>query len=172
MQRVLVIGCGGSGKSTFAAHLAGRLGLPLVHLDALFWRPGWVETPREQWAETVARVISGPAWILDGNYGGTLEQRLRACDTVIFLDPPRLLCAARVLRRWMRFRGRSRPDMSPGCPERISLAFLWWVLTYPERRRPEVLRRLSGMRPDQRVVVLRSPREVDRFLASAGSSPG
>lgn len=171
MKRVLVIGSGGAGKSTFATALAERTGLPLVHLDALFWRPGWVETPRPEWAETVQRVIAGDRWILDGNYGGTLPQRMAACDTVIFLDLPRLLCATRALRRWFRFRGGSRPDMAPGCPERPSLAFLWWIWTYPTRRRPEILRRLGELRSDQRAVILRSRREVSDYLDSSSPSP-
>src|SRR4051812_22129729 len=72
MRRVLVIGSGGAGKSTFARSLAERLGLPLIHLDALYWRPGWVETPKEEWAREVRRLLSADRWVMDGNYGGTL----------------------------------------------------------------------------------------------------
>jgi adenylate kinase family enzyme len=92
MQRVLVMGSGGAGKSTFARGLAERTGLPLVHLDALYWRAGWVEPEREAWARTVEGLLGEARWILDGNYGGTMERRMEACDTVVFLDPPRTLC--------------------------------------------------------------------------------
>ena len=166
MQRVLVIGSGGAGKSTVAARLGALTGLPVHHLDTLYWQPGWVLTPAPEWARRVAELTAGPAWIMDGNYGGTLEQRLAACDTVLFLDLPRLVCVARVLRRWLRYRGRSRPDMTAGCPERITGEFLRWVWRYPVERRPGVLRRLAAAQAGGvRVVHLRSTREVERFLS-------
>lgn len=166
MRRVLVIGSGGAGKSTFAARLAEHTGLPLIHLDRLYWRPGWTEPPPEQWAETVEQLVQGERWIMDGNYGGTLDQRLAACDTVVFLDLPRTVCLARVLRRRIRFRGRARPDMTPGCPERLSWEFISWIWTYPARRRPKILKRLSDLRAEQRAVILRSERAVEEFFRS------
>src|ERR1051325_11561095 len=118
MRRVLVIGSGGAGKSTFAARLGERTGLPVVHLDAHYWRAGWRETPREEWDARVDELLAADEWIIDGNYGGTLARRLAACDTVIFLDLPRTLCLWRVVKRRALFRGRSRPDMAEGWPER------------------------------------------------------
>ena len=164
MQRVLVIGSGGAGKSAFAARLAARTGLPLVHLDALFWKPGWVETPREEWERTVGEIVARDRWILDGNYGGTLDPRLAACDTAVFLDLPRALCLWRVVKRRVRFHRRSRPDMPPGCEERLGLGFVRWIWSYPGTRRPGVLRKLAALRPDQRAVVLRTGAEVEAFL--------
>lgn len=165
MRRVLVIGSGGAGKSTLAAHLGGRLGLPVVHLDALYWRPGWVPAPAPAWHETVARLVAQDAWVLDGNYGGTLDLRLAACDAVVFLDLPRLVCLAGVLRRRVRFAGRPRPDAAPGCPEQLTWEFVRWVWEYPRTRRPGILRRLAALPPDRRVVRLRSRAAVGRFLA-------
>jgi adenylate kinase family enzyme len=164
MRRILVIGAGGAGKSTLAAQIGARLGLPVVHLDAMYWRAGWVPIPAPEWRETVARLVRQPAWVMDGNYGGTLDARLAACDTVVFLDLPRLVCVARVLRRWMRYAGRPRPDMAPGCPERLSWEFLRWIWEYPRLRRPGILERLARLAPGQRVIVLRSPRDVRRFV--------
>jgi adenylate kinase family enzyme len=166
VHRVLVIGPGGAGKSTLARRLAERTGLPLVHLDALYWRPGWVEPPREEWGATVAALVTGERWILDGNYGGTLATRIAACDTVVFLDAPRSLCLRRVFGRWLSGRGRVRADVAPGCPERLTWSFLWWIWTYPRRRRGEVLARLAALRPGQEAVVLRSRGDVERFLDS------
>jgi adenylate kinase family enzyme len=174
MRRVLVIGSGGAGKSTLAARIAERTGLPLIHLDACYWRPGWVETPPEEWTATVARLAAGDAWVMDGNYGGTLDARLAVCDTVIFLDLPRLVCVAGVVRRWLRWRGRSRPDLTPGCPEQLSWEFLSWIWTYPARRRPGILARLRSLGADRRVVILHSRREAARFvdaLAQESESP-
>ncbi|PTL80863.1 DNA topology modulation protein [Vitiosangium sp. GDMCC 1.1324] len=164
MKKVLVIGSGGAGKSTFAARLTAKTGLPLVHLDSVYWRPGWEETPKDEWRRTVERLVAGEAWLMDGNFGGTLELRLAACDTVVFLDLPRTLCLWRVLMRRLRYLGRARPDMSPGCPERLTWKFLHWIWTYPRLRRPEILARLDALRGEKNVVVLRSQREVEEFL--------
>lgn len=166
MRRVLVIGSGGAGKSTFAMQLAERTGLPLVHLDALYWRSGWLATVKSEWEALVATKLREDAWIMDGNYGGTLSLRLAACDTVVFLDRSRLLCLWRVFRRWLRFAGRSRPEMPEGCPERLTLEFLLWIWQYPVRRRPGILRRLAAV-DGARLIVLRNQADIDRFLAGA-----
>jgi adenylate kinase family enzyme len=170
MKRVLVIGSGGAGKSTFSRRLAEVTGLPLVHLDRLFWKPGWVETDRSKWIEIMAQVLDGERWIIDGNYSGTLEMRLAACDTVIFLDMPRLLCTYRVLKRVVKYKKGSRPDMADGCYEQFDPTFLKFVWTYPERSKPNVLRRLENVRDTKTIITLRSRREVESLLSglSAG----
>lgn len=168
MRRVLVIGSGGAGKSTFAREVGARTGLPVVHLDALFWRAGWTQTSKDEWLRTIDALLEGDAWVLDGNYGGTLERRIAAADTVVFLDLPRAVCLWRAVRRWMRYRGRSRPDMAEGCPEQLHREFVRWVWNYPRVQRPRVLKMLEAAPPGTRVVVLRSRREVSAFLASLG----
>lgn len=168
MRKVLVIGSGGSGKSTFAARLGKRTRLPVIHLDTLFWHAGWQETPREEWAALVEELLKGDEWIMDGNYGGTMERRLAACDTVVFLDLPRTLCLWRVVARSMRYRGRTRPDMPEGCNERLTWEFVRWVWDYPRARRPGVLKKLSELKGGQKVFHLRSTREVLRFLEALG----
>jgi adenylate kinase family enzyme len=164
MRRILIIGSGGAGKSTVATQLGARLGLPVIHLDAHYWHPGWVATPGDEWRDHVTELVARDAWIMDGNYGGTMAQRLAACDTVVFLDLPRLVCLWRIVRRAIRYAGRSRPDMTPGCAERLTWAFAWWVLSYPSTRRPGVLRRLAELPRTTRVWRLRSSREVEAFL--------
>ena len=166
MERILIIGSGGSGKTTFAKELAKRTGLPLIHLDQLFWSPGWVPMPDEEWDALIQRLIAQDQWIMDGNYGRTLPMRFAAADTIIFLDLPRLVCTWRIIARSFRYFGRSRPDVAPGCPERLSWEFLVWVWTYPSRRRPDILRRLDSLRAEKQVIILRSARDVDRFLAT------
>ena len=166
MQRVLVIGSGGAGKSTLAAELARILDLPLVHLDARHWHPGWVPTPAEEWRGIVESMIAEPRWVMDGNYGGTLDLRLARCDTVIFLDLPRHVCLWRVLKRRLRFHGRSRPDLTPGCPEQLSWEFVRWVWTYPASRRAGILAKLNALGAHQRAIVLSSQRDIRRFLES------
>lgn len=165
MKRVLVIGSGGSGKSTFARRLGERLKLEVIHLDQLYWHPGWVETPKDEWRRQVEELCGREAWVMDGNYSGTLDVRLAACDTVVFLDQPRAVCMWRVLKRALMYRNSPRPDMAAGCREKIDLKFLQWVWTYPSRRRPKILARLDEIAGDKRVIHLRSDAEVERFLA-------
>jgi adenylate kinase family enzyme len=166
MRRIAVVGPGGAGKSTLARRLGERLGLPVIHLDAEHWRPGWVETPAEEWAAKVRELAARERWIIDGNYWGTMEIRMAAADTIVFLDFPRRTCLWRVLLRQLRYRGRSRPDMTEGCPERITLQFVRWIWEYPRTRRPRVLALMRSVGAHARHVILRSPREVEGFVAS------
>ncbi|MBF6022895.1 AAA family ATPase [Lysobacter niastensis] len=165
MRRVLLIGPGGAGKSTLAATIASRLGLPLIHLDAMYWKPGWQETPKDEWRDKVAALVAQEAWVMDGNFGGTLDLRLAACDTVLFLDMPPLLCMWRVLRRRWRFHREVRPDMAAGCIERLDADFLLWILAYRWRSAPRVRAKLDAeARAGKQVFVLDSQAAVDRFL--------
>src|ERR1700747_2730402 len=99
MRRVLVLGCPGAGKSTLARRMAAALTLPLVELDRMFWRPGWVEAPREEFRDAVVRLAAMPAWIMDGNYRFTFDLRLPVADTIVFLDLPRRICMWRIIMR-------------------------------------------------------------------------
>ena len=171
MQRVIVIGCGGAGKSVFSRQLAAATGLPLHHLDALYWRPGWITPDNADWQSTIDALIAGPRWILDGNFGGTLEQRLAASDTVIFLDTPVWTCLWRVLVRRLRHRGSARVDMTVGCNERLDPGFIAWIVGYRWQRRPAIVRRLAALPPGQHAVVLRSAAAARDFLAGLGSLP-
>lgn len=166
MKRVLVIGTGGAGKTTLARRLAECTGLPLIHLDSLYWRAGWEPTPPDEWRAKVAQLISGDSWIIDGNYGGTLDMRLEACDTVVFLDIPRVVCLWRVVKRRLRHFGRVRPELPPGCPDRLNWEFLTWIWTYRSRRRGEILQRLATVNNRKDVVILRSAAALEEFIAT------
>lgn len=169
MKRVLVIGSGGAGKSTFARRLGGRLGLEVIHLDVHYWKPGWVAPPEEEWRATVEELLRRDGWVMDGNYSGTLGARLAACDTVVFLDLPRAVCLWRVLKRLARYYHRWRPDMAEGCRESFDLEFIRWVWGYPRSSRPKVVRLLAEHGREKRVVRLRSSREAEEFLARAAA---
>jgi adenylate kinase family enzyme len=163
VQRVVIIGCSGSGKSTLARRLAAATGLPAVHLDRHYWRPGWVEPARQDWRAEVARLAAGDRWIIDGQYGGTLDLRLARADTLIFLDLPMPLCLARVLRRTVAGYGRNRAELPPGCPERFDWPFLKYVWNYRRSHRPKMHGIVAGFGGD--TVVLTSPAAVDDWLA-------
>jgi adenylate kinase family enzyme len=174
MKRVLVIGSAGAGKSTLAQSLAGILDLPVIHLDALFWKPGWNQTPAEEWDSCLAELVKREEWIIDGNYGRTLDIRIQACDTIIFLDIPRLLCLGRVLKRSITWLGRIRPDLNEGCPERLpDREFLRWIWAYPKRSRPAVVEKLSkAAEAGRRVLIARSPRELARIVGQLREERG
>jgi adenylate kinase family enzyme len=169
MSRILIIGSGGAGKSTLARRLGGTLGVDVIHLDSLYWRPGWEEPPKSEWSRTVDDMIQKRSWIMDGNYSGTLEKRLVACNVVIFLDLPRSTCVWRVVKRAFRYRHQTRPDMAAGCPEHLTLQFILWIWNYPSRTRPKILRMLEDIQPRKTVFRLQSQAEIDRLLANAES---
>jgi len=166
MRRVLVIGSGGSGKSTFSTRLGELLNLEVHHLDKLFWHPGWVETPRDEWLKIVTELTDRDSWILDGNYSGTLDVRIQKADTVIFLDLSRWLCLWRIISRVLRYRDGTRPDMAEGCRERLDLEFISWVWNYPRRSRPKVVKLLAEHSEGKKIIWLRSRAEVERFLTN------
>lgn len=163
MQRVLVIGSPGAGKSTLATAIARRTGLPLIHLDRLHWHAGWVEADRAEWEPEVRAVVARDKWVIDGNYGGTLALRLARADTAIWLDFPAWLCLWRIVRRAIRYRGRTRPDMADGCPERLSWEFFAYTARFPWAGRDRIVRALPGFAGT--LVRLRTPAEAARWLA-------
>ena len=165
MQRVLVIGSGGSGKSTVASRLGELLKLEVNHLDKLYWRPGWVEPETDEWIKLVTDLIERDSWIIDGNYSGTLELRLRKCDTIVFLDLPRVLCLWRIAKRFFLYRNGARPDMAEGCRENLNFEFVSWVWNYPRRSRPKVIKLLREHTGEKQIFWLRSRNEVNRFLS-------
>ena len=140
-----------------------KLGLPVIHLDQLFWHPNWIRTPEDEWVEIVRREVARNEWIMDGNFGGTREMRMQACDTVIFLDMPRWLCMYRILKRTLLYRKNTRPDMAEGCDERFDLEFILWVWNYPNGGRKRLTAELACF-PEKNVVVLRSNDEIESFL--------
>lgn len=164
MERVLVIGPCGAGKSTLAVELGRRLGLPVHHLDRLHWAPGWVEGDKHDLIEQVAAITAGPRWLIDGNYGSTMAERLARADTVVYLDFPIRLCFWRALKRVWTWRGRSRPDMTEGCPERFDMEFFLYILRWNQGPRPRTEATLEGFKGE--LVRLKSPDALGNWLAA------
>jgi len=168
VRRVLIVGSPGAGKSTLALALAARTRLPLTHLDAVYWQPGWVRPSDDSWTAKLETLLAAERWILDGNYTGSLARRAERGDTVVVLDFPRVLCLWRAIWRALRSR---RPDRSPleasglhrDPLDREFLAFIWHFPAVARRQ----LALLSG-RPGLEVVVLRSDAQVRRWLNEVG----
>ncbi len=169
MKKLLVVGSGGAGKSTFSKRLGEKTGIEVVHLDMLYWRAGWIEPPKDEWRQTVENLLAKDEWIMDGNFGGTMEMRLAACDTAIFLDLPRTVCLYRILKRWLTYRNANRPDMTSGCNEKIDWKFLGWIWGYPKNKKPTVEATLKRFENDKTIIRLRSKREVEDFLAKTAA---
>lgn len=164
-SRIAVVGCGGSGKSTLSRRLGAALGRPVVHLDAEFWRPGWVESPKDEWHARHAELVAPDSWLIDGNYGGTFPLRFARADAVVVVDLPRWRCLLGITRRSLRWLGRTRPDMAPGCPERLPTRdFARWVWRYPTDSRPRLEAALAEHAGDAEVVWLRRRRDAERLV--------
>jgi adenylate kinase family enzyme len=170
MQRILIIGAPGSGKSTLARVMGVRLGLPVIHLDAEYWRPGWVEPAKDEWAAQVAMLAAREAWVMDGNYSGSWDLRLTRAEAIVWLDLPRRVYLTRTLVRTFGSLGRVRPDLAPDCPERFDWEFVKWVWNYPGRSRDKTIATMDRVRSEKRVVILRSPAEVRAFEAGLPAS--
>ena len=169
-RRVVVTGLAGAGKSTFSKALSAKTGLPLIHLDLHFWKPGWVEPSDDEWREKQRRLLAGDAWIADGNYHATLELRLERADTVVFLDTPWWVCAARAFVRGLRAPpGSVMPD---GCEDsawrrlRDEWRIVWRVWRRRASDRERELAIVSEHGPHATLHVLRSKRAVRDFLES------
>ena len=163
MERILIIGCGGAGKSTLAQKLGKKLDLPVVHLDSIFWLPGWVEMDRDTFDERVRQELQKDRWIIDGNYNRTMPERLQYCDTVIYLDFSRFACLYGIFKRLLTNIGKTRPDMGAGCKEKVDWEFVKWVWNFNKNKREKYYRMLNEAEGIE-TIVLKNRRMVNRFL--------
>lgn len=164
MRRVAIAGPGGAGKSTFARQLGERTGLPVIHLDHHYWQPGWVGSPQDVWRDTQARLLTGDSWIVDGNYGGTFEDRFARADTVIIVVRRPSACVASAM--WRTTKNHGKAVQAAGCPERYQLDFYRWIWNYPRDSRPRLDAALQR-HPHLNVVELTTRDETRRFLLHA-----
>ena len=158
-HRILILGCSGSGKSTFARALAARTGLPLVHLDNIWWRADRTHISREEFDRALVELLAGEKWIVDGEYSRTVEVRLRACDTAIFLDYPEVVCMDGIRARV----GQPRPDM-PWTERALDPELVALVQNYARDDRPALLSLLQQY-PDKRSLIFTSREEAARWLS-------
>ncbi len=160
MKKIIVIGCPGSGKSTFAKVLHEKTGLPLFHLDMMYWNADKTKVEKTVFRQRLSDAIEQSEWIIDGNYGSTMELRLQACDTVFFLDYPVEVCLDGVKER----RGKVRTDMPwIEAEDEEDAEFMEFIQSYNEESRPVVLELLKKYE-DKNIYIFRNRSEADEFL--------
>jgi adenylate kinase family enzyme len=164
VERIAIVGCGGSGKSYVARELGRLLNAPVIHLDAVYYDGRWNPLPMEEFEARQREFVAAPRWVIDGNYNSTLHVRLAAADTVIFLDLPTRTCLWGIIARRLR---HGRGQKQNGVYNRINLDFLFYVVRYRRAMRPRVRAKLG--RCDAQVIELTARRQVRRFLRDIAS---
>ncbi len=163
MERILIIGCPGAGKTTLALALKEKLGLPLVHLDQLWWKGNWENVTREEFDSRLAMALNMDRWIIDGNYSRTIEMRLQRCDTIIYLDFDRWQCLWGMFQRVICNYGKHRPDMGGNCKERFDPEFVKWIWNFNDQNRVRNYTWIAQAK-HAKAIVLKNRKEIKRFL--------
>ncbi|CAH0196070.1 hypothetical protein SRABI96_01795 [Peribacillus sp. Bi96] len=168
MERIMVIGVSaGVGKSTFARGLGEYLNIEVHHLDTFYWRPGWVEAPLNDFISAQKEVLSHSKWIIEGNYSDSFALRSEHADTIIYLELPLHVCLYRVVKRRLSYIGKTRPDMSVGCNEKLDWQFVKFIMiTYFPRKKKmkNILGELQRTKPEKLIVILKSKQEIEGYL--------
>ena len=160
MKKAIIIGCPGSGKSTFARKLQLVTGLPLHHLDLIYWKSDRTVVPREEFLEKLHQIMAQKQWIIDGNYASTMEMRMQVCDTVIFLDYPPELCLAGAQER----KGKARPDLPwVESNDLDDSEFMEYIRKFHELNRPTILSLLEKY-SDKEIIIFHSREDAEIFL--------
>ena len=160
MKKIIVIGCPGSGKSTFSRTLHKITGISLFHLDMMYWNADRTTVERSVFLERLNDALGKSEWIIDGNYNSTMEMRIAACDTVFFLDYPLDVCLDGVKSR----RGKIRSDM-PWIETEEDAEFTEFIKKFNEDNRPQVIKLLEKYKCEKNIVIFKSREEADKFLS-------
>ncbi len=164
MEKIVIIGSAGAGKSTLARKLGSVLNIKIVHLDRIFWQRGWKEKPKEMRIDILQHRVCEKQWIIEGTYLSSSELRLNEADTIIFLDIPPLLCLWRIIKRHREYRRRFRRDIPEGCTDRLTLFLMLKVLVFPLQEGRTLKQKLRNYKTKQ-IIWLHSIKEVKDFLA-------
>ncbi len=159
MKRVIVIGCPGSGKTTFAEKLNKITGLPLYYLDAIWHKPDKTHIPRDEFDQRISEIFATDEWIIDGNYSRTIEMRLKECDTVIFFDLPTEVCLQGATERL----GKGRYDL-PWIEKELDPEFEGFIKSFSDNSLPKLYALIEKYRAEKQVVIFKSRIEADDFL--------
>jgi adenylate kinase family enzyme len=171
LNRIAIVGSGGSGKSVLAVQLGGILNIPVFHLDRYFWKPGWEMVNRSTWLEIIQNLVQNEKWIIDGNYKSTMNIRFPLADTIIFLDFKKYRCLFNILKRFLKYYRKFRPDMGIGCSEKLDFEYIKWVWDYPRRSRGITYENLKLYGNGKNIYILKNRREVKEFLNSVRFQP-
>lgn len=164
MNRILIIGSPGGGKSTLTRALARKLDLPITHLDVLWWKPGWVESSLLEFRAKVAAAVAQERWIIDGNFANTFDLRMPRADTIIWIDQPLHICLWRAVWRTATHFGRTRPDLAQGCPEKYDLAFYRYIWHFKRDNHPLIAQGIAQHGPQAKLIRLRNDRAIAAFI--------
>ena len=164
MQRIIIIGPCGAGKSTLARRMRSILGLELIHLDQEYWLPNWTEPTKEVWDHKVSELVKKEAWIMDGNYGGSMDIRIARADTIIMLNYSTLKCLYQALKRIYTYHGKVRPDMVEGCEERFDWEFIHYILMFNISRGRKLLKKVLGHKDVKEIYIFKKDKQVKNFL--------
>lgn len=166
MERILIIGCAGAGKTTLSRRLGEKLNLPVVHLDSIFWSPGnWEHLEKEDFDNALRLELEKSQWIIEGNYDRTLTMRLNCCDTVIWLDYSGFVCMIRWFKRMIVNRGKVRVDMAPGCREKFEWEFAKDIWTFNKEKRSKY-EAMFAEQTDKKIFRFKTCRQLEQFLQS------
>jgi adenylate kinase family enzyme len=166
MEKIVIIGSPGAGKSTFARKLGSIFNIRVIHLDRIFWQPGWKEKPLDTRIDILEKIVREKQWIIEGTYLGSSEPRLNAADTIIFLDIGSVMCLQRIIKRHREYRGCSRRDIPEGCKDKPNLVRILKVLAFPVRGKRTLKQKLPYYESmSKEIIWLHSEKEVESFLA-------
>ena len=162
----MIVGQTGSGKSTLARELGKLLELPVIHIDLIHWEAGWIERsgPEKDWL--CAEVHARDSWIFEGGRSSTWQERLQRANVLIWLDVPLSIRAWRIFRRTLRYRGRSRPDLPEGCPERFNWAFTKWIWDSRKSAKHKMQVLFESASPEMGKYHLKNQRQIDELMAT------
>ncbi len=168
MKRIMVIGVSsGVGKSTFARNLGEAININVYHLDALYWKPNWVEAKKEEFIKAQQEIATQAQWVIDGNYTGTFDIRTKHADTIIYLELPLYVCLYRVVRRWLLNIGKTRIDMGEGCKEKLDWDFIKFIYTTYHARKKKMAERFQKLQKSgsiKEIITLKNKKEIESFF--------
>ncbi|WP_173916377.1 hypothetical protein [Halobacillus sp. Marseille-Q1614] len=164
MNKIAIIGSAGSGKSTLARQLGKILDIEVVHMDRLFWNPGWLQSTQEELRVKQEFYLKKDQWIIEGNYSKVWNERLALADTIIMIDLNRYLCLYRVVKRWLHNYGRTREDIGEGCVEKLDKEFVQFVWQFPKKKRSKLISAQLQHCSHAQIIILPSRKSAEKYL--------
>ncbi|MCO4781742.1 MAG: hypothetical protein KC646_05410 [Candidatus Cloacimonetes bacterium] len=167
MNKILMLGCSGGGKSTISNQLFNILNIPVLHLDIFYWKENWVATQTDEWREIVKDLLKKDQWIMDGTFSSTFDLRFPEADLIVVLKRPRLLCLYRAITRLLKYdKVKRRLDMAQGCEEKFDLDFYKYIWNFNKVHYPRIETAINQYECHDKLVLLETQKDIDLFLES------